>query len=335
MGLTSNLGKLSNMITSTGSAVGIGTSSPSANLQLSGFTSGLPASSGSAQRGGFRIANSSNIAFDFGTVAAGQAWMQVSDVNNYASNFALLLNPNGGNVGIGTSSPLNVLDVRQASAIMGNYQTIQAFSTDSAAINLGGGISLGGFYTGTSSIAQFGSIVGRKENGTSGNYDGYLAFGTNAQATGVVERVRITSSGAVLTPFRPAFRAYYSVNGFWNLNTSDVFIFDLTEYNIGSCYNTSNGRFTAPVAGVYQFNFYTIVWGAVTNGAISFRKNGGFPASGYNVHFSPTLSGAWSNVVYTTSIYLNANDYVNVLNIGPYTQFHGKDWSSFSGYLVG
>ena len=102
-----------------------------------------------------------------------------------------------GNVGIGTSSPLNVLDVRQASAAMGNYQTIQAFSTDSAAINLGGGISLGGYHTGTTSIAQFGSIVGRKENGTSANYDGYLAFGTNAQATGVVERMRITSAGYV------------------------------------------------------------------------------------------------------------------------------------------
>jgi hypothetical protein len=108
-----------------------------------------------------------------------------------------IMNTAGGNVGIGTSSPLNVLDVRQASAIMGNYQTIQAFSTDSAAINLGGGISLGGYFTGTTSIAQFGSIVGRKENGTSGNYDGYLAFGTNAQATGVVERMRITSAGLV------------------------------------------------------------------------------------------------------------------------------------------
>ena len=103
-----------------------------------------------------------------------------------------------GLVGIGASTPLSALDVRAASAIMGNYQTIQAFSTDSAAINLGGGISLGGYFTGTTSIAQFGSIVGRKENGTSGNYDGYLAFGTNAQATGVVERMRITSGGNLL-----------------------------------------------------------------------------------------------------------------------------------------
>ncbi len=84
--------------------IGIGTVTPTANVHISGFTSGLPASSGSAQRGAFRIANSSNIAFDFGTVAAGQAWIQVSDAGNYASNFALLLNPNGGVVNIGTTS---------------------------------------------------------------------------------------------------------------------------------------------------------------------------------------------------------------------------------------
>ena len=112
-------------------------------------------------------------------------------------------NFSSGNVGINTSSPLNKLDVRQASAAMGDYQTIQAFSTDSAAINLGGGISLGGYFTGTTSIAQFGSIVGRKENGTSANYDGYLAFGTNAQATGVVERMRIKSNGDVIIGTTP------------------------------------------------------------------------------------------------------------------------------------
>jgi hypothetical protein len=76
-----------------------------------GYTSGLPPTSGSATRGGLRLNNASNIAFDFGTVAAGQAWIQVSDANNYASNFSLLLNPNGGNVGIGTSSPNKTLTV--------------------------------------------------------------------------------------------------------------------------------------------------------------------------------------------------------------------------------
>ena len=79
-----------------------------------GYTSGLPPTSGSATRGGLRLNNASNIALDFGTVAAGQAWIQVSDANNYASNFALLLNPNGGNVGIGTNSPSARLAVHKS-----------------------------------------------------------------------------------------------------------------------------------------------------------------------------------------------------------------------------
>ena len=98
-------------------------------------------------------------------------------------------------LGIGTSAPVSELDVRAASATMGNYQTIQAFSTDATAINLGGGISLGGNYSGSSTFAQFGSIAGRKENATDGNYAGYLQFGTNSQATGVREVMRLDSSG--------------------------------------------------------------------------------------------------------------------------------------------
>jgi len=101
-------------------------------------------------------------------------------------------------VGINDStSPLSPLDVRGPSAVIANYQQIQAISSNTAAaIDTGGGVALGGFYNSTQ-IAMFGTIVGRKENGTSGNYAGYLAFGTNAQATGVTEKARITSGGFV------------------------------------------------------------------------------------------------------------------------------------------
>jgi hypothetical protein len=81
--------------------IGIGLTNPKSKLQIGGFTSGLPASTGSLQRGAFRIANTTNIVLDFGTVAVGQAWLQVSDASNYASNFNLLLNPNGGEALIG------------------------------------------------------------------------------------------------------------------------------------------------------------------------------------------------------------------------------------------
>jgi hypothetical protein len=43
--------------------------------------------------------------------AAGLGWIQATDSTNLASNFGLLLNPNGGNVGIGTTAPTDTLSV--------------------------------------------------------------------------------------------------------------------------------------------------------------------------------------------------------------------------------
>jgi hypothetical protein len=90
-------------IASTGAATFSSSVTATSGL-YNGYTSGLPPTSGSAVRGGLRLNNASNIALDFGTVAAGQAWIQVSDAGSYASNFPLLLNPNGGNVLIGTTT---------------------------------------------------------------------------------------------------------------------------------------------------------------------------------------------------------------------------------------
>jgi len=84
------------------------------------------------------------------------------------------------------------------SSIIANNQGIRVYSTDSQAADLGGGISFGGNYVGTSTTADFANIKSGKDNSTSGNYAGYLAFSTNAQATGNVERLRINSIGQTL-----------------------------------------------------------------------------------------------------------------------------------------
>jgi hypothetical protein len=149
------------------------------------------------------------------------------------------------------------------------------------------------------------------------------------------DKVIINSTGVITKPFNPAFRAYLTTNGTWTLAGNDTFIFNATEYNIGSCYNTSNGRFTAPVAGVYQFNFYTILLGAYSNGEIWFQKNGADLTSGTHIHFTTTATGVWHNVHFVTSAYLNSGDYVSFVNKAQTVNYHGDDWSSFSGYLVG
>jgi len=174
------------------------------------------------------------------------------------------------------------------------------------------------------------------DRGNSANQFGWYSTNNTAHLwNGSANIMSANSSGYITKPYNPAFRAYSTTNGYVNLNVGDVFPFNATEYNIGSGYNTSNYRFTAPVAGVYKFDFYSILYGAYTNAAIAFHLNAGNPTSGFNLHFSPNLSGAWSNVVYTTSLYLNSGDYVFIKNTGTYVQYHGLSWSSFSGYLVG
>jgi hypothetical protein len=259
------------MITSTGSAVGIGTSSPSANLQLSGFTSGLPASSGSAQRGAYRIANSSNIGFDFGTVAAGQAWMQVSDVNNYASNFSLLLNPNGGNAGIGTSSitngtsyggsgQANVLKLSSA-----NYPCLEINTT------LGGGGSLQ-FTYGSNLPNQVG---------------GYISYN---YASGTVNELNIWNqlNGAIVIGTNNSTRMTITSGGLFFVNTT-------TSGGFGSGHRIYRN--------VAQGDFFLSVDNGVEFSSLFMGVNG----SGY----SAGLAGQWVGRNTSTGRSINAGGTIN------------------------
>jgi hypothetical protein len=187
-------------LTSTG--LGIGTSSPAYKLDVQGATgstiSGIydtAASGSSIAISRLRTTGTGRGYWDIRTGNTASGLTGALDFFDNIAGASRVTFDNAGNVGIGTSSPLSKLDVRAANATMGNYQTIQAFSTDTATVDYGGGISLGGYYSGTSSIAQFASISGRKENGTAGNYAGYLQFGTNSQATGVREVMRLDSAG--------------------------------------------------------------------------------------------------------------------------------------------
>jgi hypothetical protein len=93
--------------------VGLNTASPRLRLEALGAV-GLPATSGTAQTGIARFSQSGGVGvvdFGFGG-GAGFGWIQAVDSTNLATNFGLLLNPNGGNVGIGTTAPDQKLSVQ-------------------------------------------------------------------------------------------------------------------------------------------------------------------------------------------------------------------------------
>jgi len=102
-------------------------------------------------------------------------------------------------VGIGTASPETTLEIKSTgTSIAGLNGHILVSDETAMAANVGGGVLLEGNYTTAGDDAVFGAIKGLKENGTSGNYAGALAFYSRANGGLVAERMRLDASGHLL-----------------------------------------------------------------------------------------------------------------------------------------
>lgn len=94
------------------SQTGIGTTTPVNKFQIEATTAN-PSSTGSSTNGNLRISGTGVAqVLDFGLSSTSTyAWLQARSKSNYATLYDLAFNPNGGKVGIGTSSPSSTLTV--------------------------------------------------------------------------------------------------------------------------------------------------------------------------------------------------------------------------------
>jgi hypothetical protein len=169
--------------------------------------------------------------------------------------------------------------------------------------------------------------------------DGYYSFRTasSGSADGAISwttPMQIDPNGRITKPLTPHFNCNASPTiG----SSSDLYVarsFGNVNANVGSHYNNSNGRFTAPVAGTYLFG--SGLWcnnGDDNSGQhlLVFRKNGSEAGFGANHRHEKNQLTA------TMCIVLSANDYITTgFASGSGGSIQGSTPRNyFWGYLVG
>jgi len=97
-----------NVVTiNTSNNVGIGTTSPNTRLQVSSnIQGGSPSAAGTATTSSAYFTNSDTAyGILMGVLNAGHGWIQAQRTDTIATTYNLLLNPNGGSIGVGTTTP--------------------------------------------------------------------------------------------------------------------------------------------------------------------------------------------------------------------------------------
>jgi hypothetical protein len=144
--------------------------------------------------------------------------------------------------------------------------------------------------------------------------------------TNNIERMRISSAGVVTTPYNPAFVA--RKDPVTNTSYSEVTGYDSTDFNTGSYFSTSTGRFTAPVAGIYLF-FVDMGWTS-NSYSCDICKNG----SRYMRLESNGTQAYWIGT--SVAISLAVNDYVSLYKSSSGNNSLGSgSQGGFGGFLIG
>ncbi len=180
--------------------IGIGTTTPNNKLQVNYAPvaiASLTAASGTASTNWNRNAGlmitgasvSNALAFGAsGTANDRKAWIQVGHPDTAANSLGdLALNPLGGNVGIGTTSPTSKLEIqRSITGVPANDNTNLKLTdtTTSYAADAGGSIAFSAIYNSSGSVlGQSPYIKASKANGNNGDYGFGLRFGVRASGS--------------------------------------------------------------------------------------------------------------------------------------------------------
>ena len=155
---------------------------------------------------------------------------------------------------------------------------------------------------------------------TTNKDDGRIQFQTRESGQSLQTAMIIDESGYVTMPKQPSMQVQAGLGH--NTATLTPIIWDQVKHNVGSCYNTSTGRFTAPIAGHYGFFFSCLSKNGGSGAMVAWaRKNGG-----NMVYIAHRHNNSWGQEGAAIIFYLAANDYMDIkkeddILFGTYTQW--------------
>jgi len=312
-------------ITSAGK-IGIGTDNPSDKLSV---VSSLTTDSVLRLQGGNSAGKGSGIRLMKGASAVGyigpESWLfgsaNTSDTLVISQNAQANLSiTSAGLVGIGLTNPTNshgkglhIADTNAGIRIQNTADTGWAYME----------------YADESNTVKY--VQGYRD--VSGLY-GIRPGNSLSASTGLT----IDSSGYVTKPNHPAFYAYRN-DGSGQTSSGDQ-VFNETRTNNGSHYDTTNGRFTAPVSGVYWISWGVTVSGNNNNtgdgsSAALYKNGNSYNNQEINYITGPT-SGEEQHSGNSMIMDLSANDYIQIgfLGLSGSSSFNVV-YGHISGHLVG
>lgn len=219
-------------------------------------------------------------------------------------------------VGIGTASPTVPLQVAGdiKESVSGANAQISAI-TDGAA-----------------NYATFTTTNGSRSYSMQIRPDQSNAFVVRDETSGA-NRLLINTSGHVIKPNTPFFEVHTVPNSHANGNVVD---FTSITSNVGGHWDNTNNRFTAPVAGVYQFNFSVFTHRTTNTGDYywDLRKNASVILRAYDA--KDAGQNRHCQIMASAAMFLNVNDYIDLhFAVGPTGMEASGSHNRFSGFLVG